>query len=77
MIVAGCAGHQGGEIELPSADQFSREQLVFHSDFRLPRRHRLVDELAARRVEISDSPDVADVGRADQRLPVQERVAIS
>lgn len=51
--VSGCAGLRRTN-ELPSADQFSREQLRIHSDFRLPRRHRLVDELVARRRDIAD-----------------------
>ncbi len=39
---------------MPIADQFERDQLRIFSDFHLPRRHRLIDELAARRRDIAD-----------------------
>lgn len=39
---------------MPSHDQFDREQLRIFSDFRLPRRHRLLDELTARRRDIAE-----------------------
>lgn len=38
---------------LPDRQEFVREQLVFHSDVPLPAHHRLLDELAARRVDVS------------------------
>jgi hypothetical protein len=38
---------------LPSAKRVVRDQLVVISDFFVPRRHRLLDELAARRADIS------------------------
>lgn len=40
-------------IQLPSQQETIREQLVVHSDFHLPKHHRLLDELTARRDEIS------------------------
>jgi len=39
---------------LPDYDQVVRGQLIFNSDFNLPRRHRLLEELHARRDDISD-----------------------
>jgi len=39
--------------QLPSGSVLVREQLVVHSDFVLPRHHRLVDELAALRGDMS------------------------
>lgn len=52
-LFSGCLG-LNGRVDLPSADQFEREQLRFFSDLRLPRRHRLLDELAARRRDIAE-----------------------
>lgn len=51
--VCGCAG-LSPRVALPSNDQFEREQLRIFSDFRLPRRHRLLDELTARRRDIAE-----------------------
>ena len=39
-------------VTLPASDALVRDQLVIHSDFRLPRHHRLVDELVARRNDV-------------------------
>ena len=52
-FLVGCAG-LSRRVELPSADQFEREQLRIFSDFHLPRRHRLLDELISRRRDIAD-----------------------
>lgn len=52
--MGGCASQGKRVIELPKADQFEREQLRIFSDFHMPRRHRLIDELAARRRDITD-----------------------
>ncbi|MGI9519223.1 MAG: hypothetical protein ACR2NP_19380 [Pirellulaceae bacterium] len=41
-------------MELPSADTFDREQLRIHSDFQLPRQHRLLGDLTARRRDIAE-----------------------
>ena len=38
---------------LPSADVIERDQLMVYSDFKLPRRHRLLDELTALREDVS------------------------
>jgi hypothetical protein len=53
VTLAGCAGWQT-RVELPSQDQFTREQLQIFSDVSLPRRHRLLDDLTARRRDIAD-----------------------
>jgi hypothetical protein len=56
LFVAGCRGLvQRGltkPADLPVAHHVRVEQLVFHSDFELPRDHRLVRELAAERGDI-------------------------
>lgn len=51
-MTSGCqtTSHVGG---LPSEETVARDQLVVHSNFHLPKRHRLLDELAARRTDIS------------------------
>ena len=54
QAVAGCASPRQKVVELPSADRFEREQLRIFSDFHLPRRHRLIDDLTARRRDIAD-----------------------
>jgi hypothetical protein len=70
---------------LPTGDSLVRDQLVIHSDFDLPERHRLVEELVARRhdvatqlqLPISDEPihvylfDTAETYQAfmSQRFP--------
>ncbi len=52
IVGSGCAlRHQAA---LPNGDHLVRDQLVFNCDFRLPRRHRLLDELTARRKDISE-----------------------
>ena len=56
MLVAslfGCAT-PNRPVELPSTDTFDREQLKIHSDIQLPRRHRLLDDLTARRRDIAE-----------------------
>lgn len=50
----GCKSAPRGAVDLPATDQFEREQLRIHSDIRLPRKHRLLDELTARRRDISE-----------------------
>lgn len=42
-----------GRTPLPDAVNVEHEQLILHSDFRLPRQHRLVDELVELRHEIA------------------------
>lgn len=38
----------------PSSTSFVREQLIVHTDFELPRQHRLLDEVTALRRDIAD-----------------------
>ncbi len=50
---AGCSFSRG-VVSLPSDDSLVRDQLVIYSDFRLPKHHRLVEELVARRHDVVD-----------------------
>ena len=49
----GCSGWQHVQLSLPEEYALVREQLVVHSDFPLPAQHRLMEELTARRYDIS------------------------
>ena len=40
-------------VQSPGTSSFVREQLIFHSDFDLPRQHRLLDEVTALRGDLS------------------------
>ncbi len=56
MILAcnpGCRLHLP-EIALPGQEVVIHDQLVVHSDFHVPTKHRLLDELTARRGDISE-----------------------
>ena len=56
ILLVGCAlARKAPEpvVQTPGATSFVREQLIFHSDFDLPRQHRLLDEVAALRVDIA------------------------
>ncbi|NUQ63516.1 MAG: DUF1570 domain-containing protein [Pirellulales bacterium] len=72
---AGCAKLVSRRLTLPAEYTVVREQLVIHSDFRIPSHHRLLEELSARRGDIvsrlglppSDEPiDVYLFENADQ-----------
>lgn len=55
-LLAGCAlSRKAPEPPVPASTEtsFVREQLIFHSDFDLPRQHRLLDEVTALRVDIA------------------------
>ena len=52
-LVAGCQTLPS-VAAVPSRDQFVHHQLVIHSDFVVPKRHRLFDELAKRRADIQE-----------------------
>ncbi len=41
-------------VELPSRELVTRDQLIVHSDFHVPKSHRLLDELAARRNDVAN-----------------------
>ncbi len=49
----GCTLEWTPAPRLPETSELVKEQLVVHSDFRLPKTHRLVDELVALRTDIS------------------------
>jgi hypothetical protein len=40
-------------VQAASSTSFVREQLIFHSDFELPRQHRLLDDVTALRMDIA------------------------
>jgi hypothetical protein len=50
-LLAGCLFTRE-VVTLPADDALVCDQLVIHSDFHLPRRHRLVEELVARRNDV-------------------------
>ncbi|MHB9081051.1 MAG: DUF1570 domain-containing protein [Pirellulaceae bacterium] len=50
-LLAGCLFSRD-VVTLPTEDALVRDQLVIHTDFVLPRHHRLVDELVARRGDV-------------------------
>lgn len=52
FCASGCALRNNSS--LPQSDHLVRDQLVFNCDFRLPRKHRLLDELTAKRTDISE-----------------------
>ena len=43
------------QAELPLESLLTRDQLVFHSDFEMPSRHRLVEELVAQRSTVAET----------------------
>ena len=53
VLVCGCAGPLHTRPTLPDGHSLTREQLVVHSDFRLTPQHRLLEELTARRFDLS------------------------
>ncbi len=53
LLLAGCMTSRE-IVTLPAEDSLVRDQLVIFSDFRLPRHHRLVEELVARRHDVVD-----------------------
>jgi len=53
LLSAGCATQWQTPLKLPNQHTLVREQLVFHSDFQIPVRHRLIEELIARRGDVS------------------------
>ncbi|MBN2022449.1 MAG: DUF1570 domain-containing protein [Pirellulales bacterium] len=53
VIAVGCAQPIRPRLALPEQHSIVRDQLVVHSDFPLPPHHRLLEELTARRVDLS------------------------
>jgi hypothetical protein len=56
-VVAGCAP-MVSRVELPDRHALVREQLEIHSDSPIPAQHRLLEELTARRYDLSRSLDL-------------------
>lgn len=53
LLNAGCLAPQA-DVSLPGSSVLERDQLVVYSDFYIPSKHRLIDELTARRRDISE-----------------------
>lgn len=51
LLMTGCLMSRSA-VKLPAGGPIVRDQLIIHSDFPLPRHHRLVDELVALRGDI-------------------------
>ena len=54
VALSGCSTANKKLVTLPSQSILETGQLVVHSDFYIPSKHRLIDELNARRRDISD-----------------------
>ena len=52
-VASGCQTVSSNS-SLPAGQRVVRDQLIVHSDFHLPKRHRLLDELVARRTDVTD-----------------------
>ncbi len=57
LSFAGCLFGNRGPT-LPESNRLIRDQLVVHSEFRLPRQHRLLSELAAQRDDLAQKLDL-------------------
>lgn len=53
LLLAGCVSPHA-QISLPDSSILERDQLVIRSDFHIPSQHRLVEELALKRMDMSD-----------------------
>lgn len=53
LLANGCVAPDG-DVALPGTSVLERDQLVVYSDFYIPSKHRLIDELTARRRDISE-----------------------
>ncbi len=56
---AGCVSLTSDRLTLPATHTVVREQLVVHSEFPVVASHRLLDELAARRMDVQDRLGIA------------------
>ena len=54
LMFVGCTLPGTVEVALPEHSILERDQLVIHSDFYIPSKHRLIDELTAKRRDITD-----------------------
>jgi len=53
FVGTGCIAGWGSRLSLPAGHTLVREQLVIHSDFPLASQHRLLEELSARRLDLT------------------------
>lgn len=53
LLLGGCIAPDGN-VALPGTSVLERDQLIVYSDFYIPSKHRLIDELTARRRDISE-----------------------
>lgn len=53
VLLGGCAGPLQTQLSLPGRHTMAREQLMVHSDFPMAAQHRLIEELTARRFDLS------------------------
>ncbi len=58
ILTPGGCNVVGRPATIPSEKEVIRDQLIIHSDFQLPRKHRIVNELVARRGDISSQLNV-------------------
>jgi hypothetical protein len=56
-LLLGCATVRAVPA-LPEDSQVAREQLIVYSDFKLPKRHRLIEEVSALRADVSRLLDI-------------------
>lgn len=54
LEAAGCVSTWHDELSLPSRNTLARDQLLIHSDFPMATHHRLIEDLAARRQDLSE-----------------------
>lgn len=54
IAAAGCAPTWHGGLTLPSQHTLARDQLLIHSDFPMASHHRLLEDLTARRTDLSE-----------------------
>lgn len=54
LAALGCVQRLNTRLTLPSVHRLVRDQLIVYSDFPLPSRHRLLEELTALRVDLAE-----------------------
>ncbi|MFC1597496.1 DUF1570 domain-containing protein, partial [Planctomycetota bacterium] len=58
LVVGGCVHLAATRLTLPASHTVVREQLVVHSDFPVAATHRLLEELTARRMDLSNRLEI-------------------
>ena len=76
LVWSGCASLRTSRPELPARNAVRLDQLVIHSNFELPKQHRLLEEVDALRWDVIAKLGLTAVRRADPCLSVRERRAI-